>query len=487
MSTSKSVSLTELAQTPRLRLAPKWGDSFGGEAAEFAAAFGLVADGWQRLVLDDWLARKGARWLCLTAGLSVPRQNGKNAIIEIRELFGMVLLGEKILHTAHEVKTARKAFKRLKFFFGEQVGDPGAKYPELNALVVELRSTNGQEAIFLSNGGSIEFVARSKGSGRGFTVDVLVCDEAQHLSEDELEALLPTTSAAPLGNPQWIFTGTPPGPKVAGSVFRRIRREALAKVKRECWHEWSVSGPNADMADPKELHSANPALGIRLQMAVVNGERRNLSPEGYLRERGGWWEEGTVINAVISGTDWSKCAAPDMAITGKPVFALDVSPMLTMSGIVAAGECGDGRIGVEVTSDGNTLIDYREGTAWAVELLTSHGAGVWIAEGSAAETLKAQLEGGGCSVYVMKRGDYAKACVNFAAGVATKRWAHRGQVELDRAVTAGAKRVLGDEGLWTWGRVRSSADITLLVAATVAAEASLSVSSVYETRGVLTL
>ena len=473
MSTSKPVSLVELAQTPRLRLVPKWSDSFGTDAAEFAACFGLVADGWQRLVLDDWLARKGAKWLCLTAGLSVPRQNGKNAIIEIRELFGMVLLGEKFLHTAHEVKTARKAFKRLKYFFGEQVADPGAKFPELNALVVEIRSTNGQEAIFLSNGGSVEFVARSKGSGRGFTVDVLVCDEAQHLTEDELEALLPITSAAPTGNPQWIFAGTPPGPKVAGEVFRRIRREALAKVRRECWHEWSVSGPNADMADRRELHGANPALGIRLQMAVVTAERRNLSPEGYLRERGGWWDEGSAVNAVITSAAWLACVAPEMAISGRPTLALDVSPMLTYSGIVAAGDCGDGRIGLEVTSDGETLIDYREGTAWAVELLSAHpGSEVWIAAGSAAEALRKTLELAGVSVRVMDSATYSQACVDFAAGVATKRFAHRGQVELDKSVTVGAKRT-ADEGLWKWGRVKSSADITLLVAATVAAKAAV--------------
>jgi len=69
-------------------------------------------------VLDDWLAEKSGRWASLTCGLSLPRQNGKNALIEVRELFGMVGRGEKFLHTAHEVKTARKAFKRLQHFFG---------------------------------------------------------------------------------------------------------------------------------------------------------------------------------------------------------------------------------------------------------------------------------------------------------------------------------------------------------------------------------
>jgi len=61
--------------------------------------------------------------------------------------------------------------------------------------VKAVRATNGQESIVLHNPdcrvggkkcgcpgwGSVEFVARSRGSARGFTVDDLVCDEAQEL------------------------------------------------------------------------------------------------------------------------------------------------------------------------------------------------------------------------------------------------------------------------------------------------------------------
>ena len=38
---------------------------------------------------------------------------------------------------------------------------------------------------------------------------VLVLDEAQHLDDDELEAIRSAVSSAPLGNPQVIYTGTP--------------------------------------------------------------------------------------------------------------------------------------------------------------------------------------------------------------------------------------------------------------------------------------
>lgn len=482
MSTSQPVSLVELAQTPRLHFAPKRPWSLGDEAAEFAAAFGLVLDPWQRLVLRDWMGVRGwvslavrGEYTCKTGGLSVPRQNGKNAAIEARELFGMVVLGETFLHAAHEVKTTKKAFKRLQYFFGKQVNDPNARYPELNALVTEIRLTNGQEAIFLSTGGSIEFIARSNGSGRGFTVDVLILDEAQHLTEEELEAIRPAISAAPLGNAQVIYTGTPPGPKVSGAVFKRIRHSCLVRrAPKRCWHEWSADPKDVDADSKRCLHRANPSLGMSrpgaLQMDVIKGEREELSLEGFFRERLGMWDEAHVKDGVISSMAWGACKDADAAITGRPTFALDVSPMLTHSGIVAAGDAGGDRVGVEVTSDGASLIDYREGTEWAVELLTSRQAEVWMAPGSAADAIRTKLESGGCTVHVMERADYARACVNFAAGVAAKRIAHLGQVELDKHVTAGAKRS-ADEGLWTWGRVKSSSDITLLVAATVAAAA----------------
>ncbi|NKS66768.1 hypothetical protein GS461_13400 [Rhodococcus hoagii] len=108
---SLAVLPTRGDQQPRLLVKPEYAGTFGPEAAQFAARYGLVLDPWQRLVLDDWLGfRLDMKWSSSRCGLSVPRQNGKNGVLEVRELFGMVGLGERILHTAHEVKTARKAF-----------------------------------------------------------------------------------------------------------------------------------------------------------------------------------------------------------------------------------------------------------------------------------------------------------------------------------------------------------------------------------------
>lgn len=193
-----------------------------------AGAYGLMPDPWQQTVLDDWLAYDDdGTYAHDTCGLAVPRQNGKNGVLEVRELYGAAVEGEKILHTAHEVKTARKAFLRLCSFFENE-----SEYPEMAEIVKAIRKTNGQEAIELTNGGSIEFSARSKGAARGFTVDVVVCDEAQELTDDQLEALMPTSSAGPLQNSQLILLGTPPGPTTNGDVFPRTRRNALSERAR---------------------------------------------------------------------------------------------------------------------------------------------------------------------------------------------------------------------------------------------------------------
>ena len=150
-------------QLPSFELVPPSGGDEGDQAVALASGYGLTADPWQASTLDAWLGRRpDGQWACPRCGLVVPRQNGKNAVLEIRELFGMIALGERILHTAHEVKTARKAFLRLCSFFENE-----REYPELAALVKEIRKTNGQEAIVLRNGGSVEFIARSKSSGNG--------------------------------------------------------------------------------------------------------------------------------------------------------------------------------------------------------------------------------------------------------------------------------------------------------------------------------
>ena len=458
------MNLPHGVQTPRVHVAPKGRFRGDGEDAAFlSSSYGLAPDLWQALVLEDWLARAGraGKFASLTCGLSVPRQNGKNAILEMRELFGMIQLGEKFLHTAHEVKTARKAFIRLASFF-----ENTRKWPELADLVKDIRRTNGQEAIVLTNGGSVEFVARSKGSGRGFTVDVLVCDEAQELSDDALEALMPTTSAAPLGNPQWIFTGTPPGPTANGEVFTRTREDALSgKSSRLAWHEWSCTG-SADLDDPSSASSANPAIGGRLQWDVIQGERARFSDEGFARERLGMWDSAGS-QRVISADSWKVVAAANLQDDGGEVsIAIDVSPDRSTATIASAAWTTDDIPYVDVIESRRGEADW--GVAKFVELVERHNVrAVVIDAASNANTLIDPLRQFGVTVTVTNARQMSVACGMFYDAVMEQTVRHLDQPLLNSALAAARKRPIGDGG-WGWSRKNSESDITPVTASTLA-------------------
>ena len=89
-------------QTPRISVEPARVSTDGEAAALLMETYGVSLDPWQRTVVDCWLGRNISGGYTMTsAGLAVPRQNGKNVCLEARELFGLAVRGEKILHTAH--------------------------------------------------------------------------------------------------------------------------------------------------------------------------------------------------------------------------------------------------------------------------------------------------------------------------------------------------------------------------------------------------
>jgi hypothetical protein len=456
-------------QVPRVAVVPPAPSNLADDAGFLASAYGLIPDPWQDSILHGWMGvRADGKWAASRAGLSVPRQNGKNAALEIRELFGLVDLGERFLHTAHEVKTARKAFLRLLGFF-----DNPQTFPELHDLVLDIRRTNGQEAILLRNGGGVEFVARTKSSGRGFTVDVLVLDEAQELTDEALSALLPTISAAPKGNPQQILTGTPPEHDVDGEVFTRFRQSALtAAPGRVCWMEWSCE-PGDDLDDPDQWARANPALGMRenaVGIEAIVDERQSMSDERFARERLGVWREADANSKgwqVIPKNAWAARLDPGAEAEGTLSWAFDVSP----DGRSAAIACSNGTY-VEV-------VDHREGMSWVPARLRvlhrDHGFGevAFDATGPAGALIPT-LDDLEVPYRKVTLQEHAQACGGLLDSIEGPEptLVHRGQPILDAAVEAASRRHVTD--VWLWTRSKSTGDISPLVAVTLARWAATS-------------
>ena len=467
MTTSQTAVLSGV-QEPRYRPSARKRSAHVDDCAFLADAYGLTPDPWQTTVLECWLAtEKDGRMRAGRCGLAVPRQNGKNAILEMIELYFLVVLHRKILHTAHEVKTARKAFLRLAGFF-----ENDRQWPELAALVKEIRRTNGQEAVVLHNGGSIEFIARSRGSGRGYTVDVLVCDEAQELTDEQLEALLPTISSAPSGDPQQIYTGTPPGPTSPGTVFRRMREAGIArKDPRLSWVEWSVAEVG-DIYDRHRVAATNPALGIRLQMSVIDDELGQMTPEGYARERLGWWSDRGHTPPAIPKPLWDACKVDKAPTGGKPSFGVKFSvdgERVSLAAAVAHGES----VHVEVIAQlpaASAMLGDKPLADWLAEVWRS--ASCIVVDGkSGSGALEADLVRLRVPTRAIRRPTVDQAVTahkQFLDAVTAGQLSHIGQAELNAAVMVATKREIGKLGGWGWQPI-GDGDVLDLEAATLAA------------------
>lgn len=315
-------------QEPRVRVEPGRVSSDGGDAALLMGAYGSPLDPWQRDVVDCWLGRdETGAYSVTSAGLAVPRQNGKNVCLECREFFGLVVKGEKILHTAHQVRTSKRSFRRLVQMFTDR------RHPEVMGIVKSIRYTNGEEAIELDNGGVIEFSARSRQAARGFdAISLVVFDEAQELTDDQMEAIMAVLAASPTGTRQLIYTGTPPYPGCPGDVFRRRRTVCLTEPgAHDAWHEWSVEAQSAadiHVGDRDLWYQVNPSLGIHLTEDFTEEELRSLSADGFARERLGWWSPvlTEASDAAIAPAAWEACRSDLPKPEGKTAYGVKFAP-----------------------------------------------------------------------------------------------------------------------------------------------------------------
>ena len=390
------------SQEPRIKIEPQYVDGEDGrDAEELMKAYGNTLDPWQALVIRSWLGKddKG-NYVVTSAGLAVPRQNGKNVCLEARELFGLLINGERILHTAHQVRTAKKSFNRLVRMFTDK------KHPEVMEQVKNIRFTNGEESIELVNGGSIEFSSRSRQAARGFDgISLVIYDEAQELTDDQVEAIMSTLAASATGTRQLIYTGTPPYPGCVGTVFRRRRTVCLESPgKHDAWHEWSVDGKSVDdieLTNHDLWFMTNPALGVHLTEDFTEEECRSMSADGFARERLGWWSPVLTeqTDMAIDDKAWQACMSETPKPEGKTAYGVKFSAdganvCLCGAVIPAEGQARISLIELKPTSRGVTwladwlnqrttkascvIIDGRNGVDVLIDRIADH----WKVKGS---------------------------------------------------------------------------------------------------------
>lgn len=100
-------------QTPTQSVTLPYGQTDGPQAVALYEQTGRASMPWQQLLIYDMLARDAeGLWVHPKFGYSVPRRNGKNEVVTMREMYGLKN-GETILHTAHRTTTSHAAWERL--------------------------------------------------------------------------------------------------------------------------------------------------------------------------------------------------------------------------------------------------------------------------------------------------------------------------------------------------------------------------------------
>ncbi|MEE1813693.1 terminase [Streptomyces sp. SP18ES09] len=461
-------------QVPPIQTAPPAVSTAGQEAIDLAERAGLQLDPWQQHILRVGMGEKpDGSWAAFEVGFNVPRQNGKGGAIEARELWGLFIGGEElILHSAHEFKTAKNAFKRIERLIRQT--------PDLHKRVKTYRQTVGEEGIELHTGQLLRFIARSKGSGRGFTGHLNVMDEDMILGDNEMDALLPTMAA--VADPQIWYAGSA-GIGHPSVQLGRLRRRALAAIETGvpdpslAYMEWSAEPHRDECPQGCTAHDewdsdeavlkSNPGIGYRLTLEKVARERATLSRGGYLRERLGVGEypsDGADTWQVIGEDAWRALADPQSQPEGTMAMAIDATPERDHAAIAVAAPWRGGTH-VEV-------IDHRPGLGWVVErakeLHERHKPKCWVVDGGgpAGSLLQDLANALGVEVVSPKPREIAQATGQFYDGVAEQAVSHLDQPPLAVALAGAQKRPLGDA--WAWARRGAGVDISPLVAVTLA-------------------
>lgn len=317
-----------------------------------------------------------------TIGISKPRQNGKSYSARYYAVYMAVFEHRDVLYSAHHSSTTKKMFMALCDLF-----ESPERFPDFANDIKNISHARGYEGFYFKDwkdedgiihkGGCIEFATRTNSGARGGTFSVIVIDEAQELTADQQEGMLPTVSASSDAQdaelmPQQIYIGTPPGPTCNGTIFRQMHDSAHESTDPAIWWlEWGVETddiigyiPNRDKAI-EYAYMTNPAMGYRIAEKTVENEFDTMRLDGFARERLGWWTPVVKheLDYAIDKDTWEACRSTLPKPEGKTAYGVKFSldgAMVALCGAVIPDD-GPARI---------SLIEQRP---------TGHGIG-WLAD-----------------------------------------------------------------------------------------------------------
>ena len=441
------------AQEPTTAVILPYEETYGHEAEQLYRQYREPFP-WQVLIVNDILAHtEDGLFTHMVFGLTVPRQNGKNEALIMRELWGLKH-GERIIHTAHRTDTAHKAWERL-----------AAACEAADIAVTSSYRANGKEHLWVEGGGIIEFRTRTSTGALGSTYDLLVIDEAQEYTETQQSALAYTISASQ--NPQTIMTGTAPTAVSSGTEFSKLRTRVLAgEAKMSAWEEWGIE----EMTDPEDVeawYATNPSLGYTLSERTISIQASQLDTLDFNIQRLGYWT-GFSLKSAISLVEWDRCKCDVPPEVAGPLYI----------GIKYGKGATSAAMSVAVaTTDGNTFVesidcrDGRLGNDWIVSFLkdTKDVTAAVVVDGSSGQAvLENDLKDANAKIKLIfpRVAEIIHCNSLFEQSIVKKQIRHMGQPSLEASVTNCEHRAIGSG--FGFKSIKTGVDISLMESAALA-------------------
>lgn len=449
-------------QTPTQSVVLPYSQSYGQDAIDLYNSTGRTAQEWQELQMFDILAvNEDGLWVHTKYGYEVPRRNGKNEIVAMREFYGLTH-GERILHTAHRTTTSASASRRLAALL-DAAGyievtriKKGEEYDKHYTYSKQL----GLEKIVLlgEGGGCIDFRTRSSKGGLGEGFDLLVIDEAQEYTDDQESALKYVVTDS--RNPQTLFCGTPPTAVSSGTVFLKMRNSALqGETVNTGWAEWSVDS----MTDPKDKeawYETNPSLGTILAERSVLDEVGSDVVDFNIQRLGLWLRYNQ--KSAISKAEWEELQLEALPkLTGKLTVGIKYGKDGESVAMSIAVRTVDGRILVEaidcrpVSAGDSWLLDFLSKADIETVVVDGANGQQLLADGMKQLKLKAPLLPT-VSQIILSNSTFVME------GMTKKRLCHLGQPSLTQIVSNCEKRAIGSNGGFGYKSILDGAKIELM-------------------------
>ena len=460
---------------PYLRVLPAALGNRLDEAVLVAEQLGWELDDEQKLALGDITSTTGDGKLAFyEAVISAPRQAGKSLVCEVWAVMH-AQRGERILYTGHRADLAGTIFRRMWATIPAEWGATPT-------------FSNGRESLQFSSGGGIDFKTRGARIARGQTYDKIVVDEAQQVTEEDLDGMRYSIRTRP--DAAILYAACAPNGRVNVNclVLKSLRDRARGgQADGLVYVEWAGIELDDDgeefqahqmseavLADRSVWKRATPGFGARITEERMASELESMGPVSFAIEALNipLWPDlayagaGPVTFAAFEALlDEQSKLNPDESIH-PVVVSYDMNPTRTGS-ITLAGRRDD-LLHVD-------LVGRFEGAA-AMEAAIAR-----LCERADLDVVAVVCDGSPENLALLKklRYDYVvterqareegaarlgqQACGSLVDFVNEGRFRHRGQLELMEAVRGAVTKSLGTDG-WVYSRGRSRSDVSPLIA-----------------------